>query len=275
MMSLQSDLEERFLYRGNAFAIGGYMTRPYAETIETEASSILSMVGGSAQASVEDYRYRDLISFRSAHSKVVGNVDIVDGRRVYNTLATVSLEDLNIADLITADRVVARLVSEKPEGEPELPMLPVGSYITNLRIAGQPIRLREQEPIFDAPTLHHLAERGETGLQGITGETLKVPHLPPSHVEGEGRHYEDHRVLTSLYRLPTDLPSGCSTGKTPDGAAIYPWGIHIQGFGTVYFGEMLITRFSRRLNMIRLKMGSPEEGEVILIGTEGNGTTYP
>jgi hypothetical protein len=78
---------------------------------------------------------------------------------------------------------------------------------------------------------------------------------------------DEQVVLTSLYDRPADLPAGCSA----DGA----WGIAVPGFGIVYLGELLITQGSRRLTMIRVKMGSPEEGEVVAADVGGNGADYP
>lgn len=278
MRTSHADQEGRFLFRGSAFAIGGYMTRPYSEIIETQASSVLPMVGGGCEANVEDYNYRDLVSFSSAHSKVLGNVDVTpDGRRIYNTLATVTVENLNIADLITADRVVARLVSEKEAGQPELPMLPVGSYISNLQIAGFSVDLPPLLPIFEAPTSKEMS-RALTG-KGMSfrdfEEKLELFQLSEKKETSSGHHFDDHRVLTSVYGRPKRLPPGCLQGHTTGDRKLYPWGIHIGGFGSVYFGEMFISRDSRRLSMIRLDLGSPEEGEILIVSTTGNGTTYP
>ncbi len=281
MTSLRSDFRERFFYRGNAFAIGGYMNRPYKEIIETQASSVLPNIGGGAQAEVSDYRYRDLISFSSARSKVLGNVDERDGERIYNTLSTVTVENLNVADVVTADRVVARMVSERHEGQAELPMLPIGSYFSNLKIAGVPVELPTHDWLFKAATLQDISKHQETlanrdhqSLDGMGGP-LKVPHLEGFDADGGNRSFEDHQVLTSLYSLPRRLPAGTQSGKTHRGEPLYPWGIHIEGFGTVYLGELMITRYSRRLTMIRLDMGSPEEGEASIVSTDGNGCTYP
>ncbi len=275
MNSLRSDLKERFFYRGNAFAIGGYMNRPHKEIIETQASSVLPNIGGGTRAEVADYRYRDLISFSSARSKTLGNMEERDGERIYNTLSTVTVENLNIADLITADRVVGRLVSERHEGQKELPMLPVGSYISNLRIAGEPVELPTHTVLFRAATVQEISEQRDNGALDGMGGALDIPRLEGVDPMGGGRRFEDHQVLTSLYSLPRRLPSGSQSGKTHMGEPLYPWGIHIRGFGTVYFGEFMITRYSRRLTMIRLDLGSPEDGEVSIVSTDGNGCTYP
>lgn len=270
-MSQAVDQDSRFLFRANAYLVGGYMARPYLETLETQGACVLPMVGGGGGAKVDEYAYRDLISFRRGESKVLGNVDHAYGKRVFNTLATASIEDLNIAGLITADRVVARLVSERSEAEDELPMLPVGSYIENLRIAGRPVELPPHDLLFNTRFMKDLDVPRGSDLVDSTGDRLTVPRLDSKPLGNDRLLFQDTRVLTSLFSPPGDLPPGSRVG----GSGVYPWGIKIPGFGTVYFGEYLVSRFARRLTMVRVKMGSPEEGEVQLVSTEGNGCTYP
>ena len=277
-MTKRSVPPSRFLYNGSAFAFGGQIRRPYDEVVETQAATVLPAVGGYGRARVEDFQFRDLVSFRSAHSVVTGNESTVDGRRVFNTLVTVTLEDLNISDLITADRVVARLVSEKPEGEDELPINPVGSYISNLRIAGTRIQSPRLRRLFDKKTLHALSE-GREGASPVdtSGHALKMPPLgrrKPAH-KGAPGSFDEHEILTSIFDRPKSLPPGCQAEVDSHGEPVPPWGLHIPGFGTVYLGEFLITRYSRRLTMIRVKMGSPVEGDMEFGNTQGNGSTYP
>jgi hypothetical protein len=262
--------ETRFLYRSSALALGGYVTRPAGESLEVQAASVLPMVGGLGKARVENFNYRDLISFRAANSTVAGNESGDEHALLYNTLATVTIEDLNICNIVTADRVVSRLVSEKYADEPELPIQPVGSYFTNLRIAGFPVDCKPNRILFEARTLPELKRMGGDELPSFNGESLRLPEqwAETTRAENGPQTFTDHRSLTSLFRLPRELPAGCQCGDTP-------WSILIPGFGTVYLGEFLVTRYSRRLAMLRVKMGSPVKGEVTAGYTEGNGTTYP
>lgn len=260
----------RFLYHGSALAAGGTITRPYCENFESQAASVLPMVGGTGSAQVGAFTYRDVISFDGGWSQVAGNESGSEDAPVYNTLATAAVEGLNISGLLTADRVLARLVSEKPAEAPEVPIQPVGSSFTNLCVAGQPVHLEPNRSLFDCRTLPELKREGGDDLPSVSGGKLLLPEYwqDGEAVKGEPDTFRDHRSMTSLFRLPDHLPPGCERGDTP-------WSIRVPGFGTFYFGEILLSRYARRLTMLRVKMGSPVAGEVNFAYSEGNGTTYP
>lgn len=271
-------MSARFLYHASALALGGQIRRPWDEPLESQAATVLPTEGGAGRAEVRDFEYRGLISLRRATSTVMGNESRRDGRRVFNTLATTVLEGLDIAGIVTAERIVARLVSEKVEGGDEIPIQPVGSYFEGLRIAGTPVDPKPWNPVYDSASLEalHSAQRG--GPVDAEGNELRLPpDLSPRKPAGGGApsHFEDHQIVTSLFQRPSVLPAGCRTDAKLEEGQIPPWAIHVPGFGTVYLGELLISRYSRRLNMLRIEMGSPVEGSLVGGGTEGNGSTYP
>jgi hypothetical protein len=60
-------------------------------------------------------------------------------------------------------------------------------------------------------------------------------------------------------------------GAPMPGARIDDNSIVVPDFGTVYFGEILITSVERRVSMLRFELGSPEGGDVVCaeVGTNG------
>jgi hypothetical protein len=260
-------MEERFLHHANAVAFAGSIRRPFNEIIESQASSVLSINGGFGSARVENFRFRELASFRSASSTVAGNVSKSDGGNdVENGLATATVEGLNIGGVVTADVVVGRLVSRHAGRPDALPMLPVGSYFTNLRIAGFRIDPQPHDILFQSATLGEMDDACKKKPRRLPvdsgGQPIEIDHpTKPGSPEP--------RVLTSLFERPSTLPPGCFAKER------HGWGIVVPGFGTVFLGEFLITRSSRRLTMIRVEMGSPVEGEFVSNVLEGNGSTYP
>jgi hypothetical protein len=50
-----------------------------------------------------------------------------------------------------------------------------------------------------------------------------------------------------------------------------PYFVVIPGLGTIYFGEITIARQSRRVTMIRARLGSPAGGDVAACGFQDNG----
>ena len=68
----------------------------------------------------------------------------------YNSSVTATIEGLNILDMVTADRIVARVTSKQRLDEEEPTILSIGSRIENLRIAGCPIQVDLDNELFAA-----------------------------------------------------------------------------------------------------------------------------
>src|SRR5437660_698835 len=81
-----------------------------------------------------------MFSFRPAHSQVAGSYNAKTGN--YDTLAAATVEGLNIVDIVTADRVVARLSSSHSERDEEPKIVATGSHFVNLRVAGQAVEVK-------------------------------------------------------------------------------------------------------------------------------------
>lgn len=127
----------RFLYHAEAVGATGSITLPFQETMEIQAASALPLNGGHGSARVENFHHRNIFSFRSAESQVVGSYSAKD--KAHGTLSTVTVEGLNILDVVTCDRLVARLTSKHSDDGGEASFIPLGSRFENLRIAGHKI----------------------------------------------------------------------------------------------------------------------------------------
>ena len=129
----------KFLYHAEAVGATGYITLPVRETMEIQASVALPINGGHGAARVENCHHRNYFSFRVAESHVSGAYSAKD--RAYESLATTTIERINILDVVTCDRVIARLTSKYPEDGSEPSFVPLGSRFENLRIAGHKIEV--------------------------------------------------------------------------------------------------------------------------------------
>jgi hypothetical protein len=130
-------MERTFLYHALAAGVSGRITVPFQDLIEVQAASALPISGGYSASRVENFSYKEILSFSLATTLTIGSFS--ESHREYNTLATVTIEGLNILDTITADRIVARLASSQPQegGEPEVTI--VGTHFENLQVAGYPL----------------------------------------------------------------------------------------------------------------------------------------
>jgi hypothetical protein len=271
-------VQKRFLYHASALAIGGRITRPFSEIIESQGAAVLPVSGGHGSARIESFNYRDLITFRRATCTVSGSESERDGRRVYNSLASVTIEGLNVMDVVTADRIVGRLTSEHPADGDELPILPVGSTFVNLRIAGTLVEPKPHATLLECATFPEI-ERHQPGKVAPIGDheghayQFKPAASPKRLVEGGAPQplFEERVVLTSLFE-PLRLREDAQTAGLQAGGGCR---IRVPGFGTVVLGEYLITRRARQLCMLRLEMGSPLQGDLEAGSVGGNGTDYP
>lgn len=262
----QSSQASRFLFNASTVAVAGRLVRPFRETIPVQAAAALPTIGGTGSSRIEGFRYRDIVRFDAAYTTVEGNVADTEAGRIFNTLATVTIEGLNVMDVVTADRVVARLVSEQQPGGADPLIRATGSHFENLRVAGKVIELASRKAVSDAGTVANMASADEAGVPVLTDLEGAQIRLPAWERTPRGP-FTDALYLTSLYEVPASV----ALSETPGGRGF----IHVPGFGRVYLGEYLVKRFSRRLTMIRLQLGSPVEGEIEFGSDEVNGHTYP
>src|SRR5215475_12046212 len=134
-----------FLYHAQGVAFGGVMRRPFNEVVDAKAAASLPQTGGFGTAVENDYNYRDIFSFKKASTQVTGSKG-PDGS--YNTLVTSTIEGLNINNVVTCARIVARLTTVHSPDDTETRVIPSGSEFVDLRIAGHPVKADLDLPIF-------------------------------------------------------------------------------------------------------------------------------
>jgi hypothetical protein len=251
----------RYAFRAGAAAAGGFFTRPFTEPLPVQAASFLMPVGGYGSARVDNFRFHEIVSFKAGYTQVNGTEQVCDGHVVRETLASAVVEGLNVLDVVTADRVVARLGSgTRGGGKPsdELAALPFGSYFENLRIAGHLI----------GPVCHpHLLDERFATKSSIAGSDAAPLFDPDAEDEGSPIEPSQHGTLRfSLFRPLSERIAGVS---------IHPGcRIRIPGFGDIYLGEFVVSAGHRQLTMIRVCLRCPGEGRLAFASVEGNGSDY-
>ena len=271
--------ERMFWFRGSAMAVGGIIAGPLHESISAQAASILPPTGGFANASADRFNYRNIIGFDRAASTISGQKVAHGKDTVAETLVTVVVEGLNILDVITADRVVARLTSrhakekKEPRHQPEI--LPFGSHFENLRIGGVPVEIRPYPELVCEGSHETLTKSSPDPSKRFPwidshGVRIGAPRLPPKVKSDKSRHDPNQVRMAPLFKMSqggTTAPAGCTMHGEH--------GILIPGFGVVYFGEYLITPTSRRLTMLRIELGCPITGSIVCGYVDTNGHWDP
>src|SRR5262245_23834900 len=95
----RNEKTEAYLYRGEAFALGGYLTNPFYESIETQAASGLSPTGEYSSARFEDFRNREFFSFGGPSTQVIGSY--TEQAYEFNPPIPATIETRNILNMWT------------------------------------------------------------------------------------------------------------------------------------------------------------------------------
>lgn len=232
----------RFIYKANAIAIGGHITRPVDHYIESQAACVLPSTGGKASAKAGPFSLtlagEFILSFDSAETSLQGE-ESAPG--VHTTLVTTVVRKLNVANTLKADQVIAKLSLSYDVAGKRVSIDTNGSQYVNLSIAGQP---------FDVGIDH-----------GMSREAADYEAFRKSHPQFPEMTGKIHYALGRHPLLKFD----------PYEHGYY----HHQGFGRIYFGEWTAAPYTQNLSMLRLLLGSPQAGHLEIGGGDGNGAPMP
>ncbi|HTX16269.1 MAG TPA: choice-of-anchor P family protein [Candidatus Baltobacteraceae bacterium] len=252
-------LPKVYHYNAHGHAFSARFDRPVQHLIDVQAASSLPTIGGHGNSRVNDFRFQEFVSFKTAYSHVSGSQKHEDG--TYTTLATSTVEGLNILDIVTADRVVARLATQHPDNHPEPHIVVLGSKFENLRIAGCPVDVE-----FDNELFLRL-DTFEAILKELASNADFRKMAEDPYQKGQKRNLPDAQgvLLCSLVKkMTTTCPGVKREGH----------GFVVPEFGKVFVAEMLAKHGCRTLTMLRLEMGSPVSGSGTVSQAAVNGNPW-
>lgn len=236
-------MPRQFLYTGFAVGFSGRIKAPFDEVVEAQAPVSLGVTGGYASARVDNFRRHEIFSFASAHTQVSGIYSAKS--RAFETLMSGVLEGLNILDMVKADYIVGRLMSrhpeEPPEDRPDEPAItPVGSEFGKLRVAGYDLT-----PVIDVDTFNRICSYTDLCQEIGRNSDLRARfHVSEGDVTPPARGLLVGSIVSGI--------RGGGPGVEIDRNTAY-----VPGFGKLYFGEFVISQYSRRLVMLRAELGCP------------------
>jgi hypothetical protein len=268
----------RHVFHGHATGVAAHIRRP-GDAAALHSSAALPVIGGHYESKVGPKRIGKWASFQSAHTSVHG--DYVDERQgVATTRGKVAFHRAP-----TATRVAGRVRGLDILGRVQIADMSLGLIASSARGKGQPsIRLegnRIKGVTIDGAQLKiTLAE--DFYSKHDTHEKLRKAHkkLPEQHARMFlPARAGDEKVIS--------FPEANGTvkctivqkmewvGKPHRNAKIHGHVVELPGFGSLYFGEMLLTGNSRRLTILRCQLGSPVGGEFMALDGGSNGDTFP
>jgi len=229
--------EPRHLFHASAFAVQGQAD---GRQIGSDAAVVLPESGGSLAKRVENYD-DGVVRYAEAVSEVSG----VERDGVAFTTSTVTIRDVDIMNVVHADRIVLRATSRQAIGDAEGSMSYAGSRLDGLTVRGEPVDLAIDTERFNrAPTFASLRNRVRSDCDDIA-------------IERYGS------ISDSIVRSINLASRGTVNG----------YALPIDGVGTLYLGHVSATPGERRIAMIRLDLG--HRGMVVVGLEDLNGASMP
>jgi|SRR5580700_10002817 hypothetical protein len=270
-MRTQQEQQRAYYFQGDANALGGVLRLPDSLTVGSRASVSLPNVGGFAQTSDENFEVRKIVSYSSAYSRVSG--ETVRGGESRAILVRSEIRDLNILGVLTAESIVADFSIEVAVATDQLKVSLADSRFVGLRIQNRPLDVRlvgcagrpgqtwNDFDILGCEQTGNLEARCRKG-----GRVAWEPTLNRYRWMTPGRATGASLALCSLVDSLVD-----ETGQTDSIGHMFD----VPDVGRFFLGELLVTKHSVQLAMVRAELGCNVQGDLMAVRGNGGGQTIP
>jgi hypothetical protein len=257
-------MDKRYIFRGNAVGVAGHITKPDDSIIWVQGASSLPVIGGYSLSSAERARFGEVLAFDNVMTRATGDYSVKE--KAYKTLANSIVKGLHVTAHLSADALEATLTATHPETGGESSISLAGTRISNLRIDGYPIYVTIDTDLCGKYTTRKsLADAYATDddfFKRYLNRFLLPDNVKPDPKNRRIPETGGYIVCSIVSEVRTDHPKIVVDGHV----------LTLEGFGRIFLGELLIGSQSRRLTLLRLKLGSPIVGEIACAEVEGNGT---
>jgi hypothetical protein len=282
-------LTRRFVFRGNASALSGQVFLPRNLIVDLEGgASSLGVSGGISRSQIGGTAFGDVISFGSAMTHAEGRFDeealareVVSHKRRQDELTTTTTVTAEVRELrvsqkpvMTIKRIRGTLVSRRPDGSGEPSIAPgrdttvqgidVGGYglAVNLNVGlfqkydtRSKLLAAADNPSFVKSSARFLSMDTTVEGQTAAGTTRLISRYGVIYAT----------IVSEIKWIDKPYPKSSIDGNS----------VSIPNLGRVYFGELLISAFERRMTMIRFELGSYAGGYADGVDVACNGSWYP
>jgi hypothetical protein len=280
------ELRRRFIFKANAAAFGGRIVRPKDIVLEAPGASSLTVAGGRSVARIPRTAFEDFFSVESASTFAEGRFDDAH-QLIEKTHHRVQEDSLTATTTLNAD-VVSLSIGRKPRvtighlhasltsrsplgsGEPAI-QVAKSTVIEKVAVDGHSLIVELDLAPFQRCDTHSklMIAADDPAFVAESGRALFMHTAHHGHpAPRAGRLVESHPG--TLYA--TIVKSIKWAGDPFLGANIENNMVTIPDFGRLFFGELLISRYERRLTMVRGVLGSDSGGDVGTGDVQDNGS---
>jgi hypothetical protein len=264
----------RFIFRGNAVGVGGHIHAPEDLIIWVQGASSLPVIGGYSRSSVDRVSFPKYLT--AARVKTQANGDFSEKDKAFRTIATSSVQKVVITDRLNAELLEANLISTHPLNGGQPSIVPTGTAIKNMRLDGFPVTVKlDLDPFIKYSTYDSLKEAYENDDAFFKRYGSRFATRPPKAKKAKVKQKSKNKTKTKreipiiagyvmcsiVDEIRTEHPRAKIEGNV----------IILEGFGRIFLGELLITSVSKRLTLLRTKLGSPVTGDIVCAEVEDNG----
>jgi hypothetical protein len=278
------ELKRRFLFHGDAVAIGGRIVRPDDIVLDPGFASTLPVTGGRTSNRSKGMKFGKYVRYASASTLTEGRFDdrkqivaLTKGKAREEDLRSTTTVRAELFDLIVGikprlevRRLRGSLVSRSPVPHDGEMVFGLGKElaIDGVAIGGHKLIVELNKTAFHendtftklkhAATDPTFAEKNAYSL--LSGSAFAGQPQTSGLIEVRGIVY-----CTIVRNIRW-------SGKPYPGATIDGHRVTVPDFGRIYFGELLISRDNRRMTMMRLEFGSPFGGSMACADVQDNGS---
>jgi hypothetical protein len=291
-----------FAFNASALAFGARFEQPDKSIIPSQASVSLAPTGGDGYETVCNFNYKGIITFDEASVYVSGSTH----GDVRNTLASVTIKNLNVLNLLHVDLLSSRITSRHVLGQEEGEITFHGSSADNLRIAGKLVQVNFNHDLYARYATHAkftsamAATAGESDMPGV-GELIDRDAEQPGRNAGIARGRRVAELVADRFCWD---PKACTEGAPNDHGTIHcslvdsidgidvvddsqfkpaelranfpvrrhGYVVKVAEFGSIKVGELIIKPGERRLNLLRFDFGCPFVGSATGGSVMNNGS---
>ena len=282
------------LFQANAAALSLRLRRP-DDFMHTEGSSCLAGCGGKARAAGNQISLHNCtLTADSYHTEVTGDfVDLAAAKKLTESHGdSVSLwgsKELESITTVECKVTGIQSINFDTEARTSGKSLKIGQLdfkmeglkrqdamefrfnhlsFTDISINGSALRISTREDVFDRFGTFAAFKEEFNGNSGFRKEISHMVAHPSTKTglcdQDELYDRRGYCFVTVVNQIEWVDPKGREQGTINGHTVIVP------GYGTIYFGEMTMSPIQRRLHMVRVELGCPDGGSMLMAsGCEG------
>jgi hypothetical protein len=260
----------RHRYAAEANLLSAHFEQPITADIKNQAHIVLPEDGKYTHQAAGPFQLFQLLSFGSGYTQVAGNQSAkVPG---FTTLATSVIENFNVLDVVTADRVVGQIATVHSVDDGHVPAVNfLGTRFENLRISGNKIEVEQDLNILGPKPASGRSYFEDAGVRKRIAHQYeairKSRDLPTSAAK---------EVLADQYGMKMGKIK-CSLVQNVHGAPGVSFGhvIDLADFGRIFLGELTVEQqdssYTFLLSMIRMELNYAAQGTARVVNLACNG----